>query len=209
VNIEKYRELDGAVEYLPHAYRPSVHYPRPVGEPRDPEVMSDFSFIGTGFKSRVEFFESMDFTGIDALLGGAWLDLPETSPLNEYLAHGTEQCVDNGTTARIYRSSKVGINMYRREFEDETPEQDGWAMGPREVEMAACGLPFLRDPRPEGDGVFPFLPKYATAAEAGEQLRWYLAHEEQREKAGQRAREAILDRTFTNHARRLLSLLGS
>ena len=80
-------------------------------------------------------------------------------------------------------------------------------MGPREVEMAACGLPFVRDPRPESDEVFPMLPSFDGPEDAGEKIRWMLSHEREREKLAIMAREAIADRTFTNSARRLLKLL--
>jgi len=202
VNIAAYREL-GPAEYMPHAYRPHVHRPGPAA----PELKSDFAFVGTGFKSRVEFFERMNLDGLDVLLAGTWPDLAEDSPLRRYLAGGeTVQCTDNEETAAIYRSARAGINFYRREAED-AHRGEGWAVGPREVEMAAAGLFFLRDPRPEGDGLFPSLPVFAGPEDASEQLRWWLAHDREREKAAAAARAAVADRTFGNHARRLLQLL--
>jgi spore maturation protein CgeB len=98
------------------------------------------------------------------------------------------------------------LNLYRREAHA-ADKADGWSMGPREVEMAACGLFFLRDPRPEGDEVLDMLPTFATPEDASEQLRWYLGHDGEREAAARKAREAIQDRTFDNHAARLLRLL--
>ncbi len=77
------------------------------------------------------------------------------------------------------------------------------------MEMAACGLFFLRDPRPEGDEVFPMLPTFTSPEEAADLLRWHLAHEDERAKAARQAREAIADRTFTNHARSLLRLFDA
>src|SRR6266487_702226 len=41
--------------YMPHAYRPRMHYPGP-GED---DLMTDFAFIGTMFPSRQEFFSKM------------------------------------------------------------------------------------------------------------------------------------------------------
>jgi spore maturation protein CgeB len=202
VNIAAYRQF-GPAEYMPHAYRPHVHRPGPA----EPELKSDFAFVGTGFKSRVEFFERMDFSGLDVLLAGTWPDLADDSPLRRYLAGGeTVQCTDNEETAAIYRSSRAGINFYRREAED-AHRGEGWAMGPREVEMAASGLFFLRDPRPEGDEVFPMLPTFAGPEDASEQLRWWLAHDREREKAAAAARAAVADRTFEANAKRLLQLL--
>lgn len=216
VNIEAYRKF-GPAEYMPHAYRPAVHRPGPA----EPRLKSDFAFVGTGFKSRIEFFEAMNLDGLDVLLAGAWPDLAEDSPLRKLLADGdrlnnpvTEtgragsavQCTGNEETAAIYRSATAGINFYRRESED-AHKGEGWAIGPREVEMAAAQLFFLRDPRPESDELFPMLPSFATPEDAGEQLRWWLAHDREREKAAAAARAAVAGRTFEANARRLLQLL--
>lgn len=202
VNIERFRQF-GPAEYMPHAYRPSVHRPGPGV----PELKSDFAFVGTGFRSRVEFFERMDFSGLDVLLAGTWPGLTEDSPLRKHMPGGdVVQCTDNEETAAIYRSARAGINFYRKEGEDSW-DGGAWAMGPREVEMAATQLFFLRDKRAEGDGLFPMLPTFDGPQDASEKLRWWLAHDAEREKAAAAAREAVASRTFENHARRLLKLL--
>ncbi len=208
VNIEQYRDLGVAVDYAPHCYRPSIHHPPGPGDAVNPDLTADLSFIGTGFRSRVEFFERMNLTGLNVRLGGCWLDMDEDSPLRAYLGHDTEECVDNDKTADIYRHAKAGINFYRREYDAADDQHvQPYAMGPREVEMAACGLPFLRDPRPEGDKVLHMLPTFSGPEDAGEILRWLLDHDEERAKIAGQAREAIADRTFENNARRLLKLL--
>lgn len=204
LNIERY-EAHAPAFYSPHAYRPELHRPR-VG-PVDPKLASDMTFIGTAFQSRIKFFSDMDFKGIDFLLGGSnWdEDLDEGSPLRRYLGH-TTGCVDNDQAVSLYQNSKAGINLYRRESEDEH-SGEGWAIGPREVEMAACNLFYLRDSRPEGDEVFPMLPTFDSPGDATEKLRWWLAHDREREAAAFAARAAIADRTFEANARRLLARL--
>jgi hypothetical protein len=170
-------------------------------------MSSDFAFVGTGFPSRIEFLEQMRLDGIDVLLAGQWKLLAESdSPLRKYLAHDLHEGLDNDQTAQVYRSAKTSLNLYRREA-DRPELVEGYAMGPREVEMAACGLFFLREPRPEGDEVLGFLPRFDTPAEASDQLRHYLRHDHYRAKLAVRAREAIEDRTFTEAAKRLLTLL--
>lgn len=201
VNIAAYREL-GPAEYVPHAYRPAVHHPPAPGT--EPEW--DLSFIGTGFPSRIEFFEQMDLAGLAVKLAGMWMQLPADSPLRDWTATRDDDCVDNADTAEIYRRSRCGINFYRRESED-GHAGEGWAMGPREVEMAACGLWFARDPRPESDELFPMLPSFTTPQEAGELVRWALAHPQERAEAALKARAAIAGRTFEANARSLLRLL--
>ena len=202
-HLNSFREHTRA-EYVPHAYRPAVHHPG------DSPVACDVSFIGTGYPSRIRYFEDLAATGaldaLDVVLGGNWQALDATSPLRRYVAHDLAECVDNTVTADVYRGTRVGINLYRQEAE--RPElAAGWAMGPREVEMAACGLFYLRDPRGEGDELLPMLPTFTSPAEAAELLRWWLAHPDERETAATKAREAIADRTFDNHAARLLRWL--
>ncbi len=208
-NLDEYKAVAPSF-YMPHAYDPEVHYPATTEL-----TESDFAFIGTMFRTRQDFFEKM-VAAIppDVLprpritLGGSGWDQPEmdSSPLLGYLGHPRNECVTNTETARAYRASRAGINFYRREGEALHKGQ-GWAMGPREVEMAACGLPFLRDPRPESDAVFPFLPSFSSPEEAADKLLRLLAAEGLRESLGDMARKAIENRTFDNHARELMRIL--
>jgi hypothetical protein len=166
----------------------------------------DFAFVGTGFPSRIQFFEQMNLDGLDVRLAGPWLDLPEDSPLRDYTDPNPEGCIDNTDTAAIYRQARTGLNLYRREAED-AHLGEGWACGPREIEQAACGLWFARDPRPESDELFPMLPAFTGPGEAGEQVRWALAHPDDAAEAAAKARAAVADRTFENHARKLLAMI--
>lgn len=200
-NLDQFRGVAPSV-YMPHAYRPALHCPGPP----TPEMVCDLGFVGTGFDSRIRFLEAMDLDGLDVLLAGQWQRLKEDSPLRKYVAHDLEECLDNTETVNVYRSARVGLNLYRREA-DRMDLLAGWAMGPREVEMAAVGLFFLRDPRGEGDGVLPMLPTFDGPEQASRQLRWWLDHDRERDRAAQAAREAIADRSFHNHAKQLLQLL--
>jgi hypothetical protein len=202
-HLEAYRAL-GPAFYTPKAYRPSVHHPGPALA----ELACDLGFVGTGFPSRIAFLEAMDLAGLDVLLAGNWHDVGEDSPIRPFVAHDPDDCLDNARAAEVYRSARVGINLYRREAQ--RPELSaGWSMGPREVEMAACGLFFLRDPRGEGDGVLGMLPTFTTPGEASELLRWWLDHPDQRTETALKAREAVADRTFSRHAGDLLRLLDA
>jgi hypothetical protein len=200
-NLDSFKQL-GPAEFFPHAYRPSIHHPGPA----DPALACDFAFVGTGFPSRVEFFEAMDLTDMDVALAGNWRLLDDDSKLAKLVLHDPLECFDNTDAAALYRSARVGLNMYRREAQAEHLV-DGWACGPREIEQAACGLPFVREARPESDELFPMLPTFTTPQEASEQIRWLLGHDGYREMVAAKAQAAIADRTFDNHAARLLRLL--
>lgn len=204
--LDLYEQAGIKATYMPHAYRPSLHHPGPGVD----EYATDFTFIGTAFPTRIEFFEKMQatgaFSGIDVTLGGFWGSLPDESPLLPLLGHDRKDCVDNDVAAKVYRSARLGVNFYRRAEEDDY--QDGVACGPREIEMAACGLPFLRDPRPESDELFGhILPSFSSPDEAAEQLQWWMKHEDERLDAAAAVRAAIRPRTFHNNALKLLELL--
>jgi spore maturation protein CgeB len=188
--------------YMPHAYRPTLHRPSVP----DPKLAADLAFVGTGFESRINLFEAMNLDGLDVLLAGNWQRLDIDSPLRQYVAHAESECLDNTETVRIYQSAQVGLNYYRREG-DTDDDATGWAMGPREVEMAACGLFFIRDPRPEGDEVLSMLPTFTTPDDAADQIRWWLDHRTARQEAAYQARRIIAGRTFEANARTLLTHL--
>lgn len=201
INRDLFAEVTTA-RHAPHCYRPTVHTPGPAS----PELVCDLAFVGTGYESRIAWFEAMDVGDLDVLLAGNWQRLDAASPLRGFVANDPDDCLDNTDAVDIYRSARVGLNLYRREAE--SPDRvAGWAVGPREIELAAIGAFFLRDPRPEGDALFPMLPTFTSPAEAAEQLRWWLARPEQRETAAAKARETVADRTFDNNVAALLRLL--
>lgn len=187
--------------YLPHAYDPDIHHRTAATA----AARSDFCFVGTGYPSRVKFFEQVDWSGIPTWLAGNWNHLTDSSPLLPFLAHGRDECCPNDQAAILYASTKASVNLYRKEAIESA---DGWAMGPREVELAACGTFFLREPRPEGDVLFSMLPTFTCPGDFEEQLRWWLAHDDERRTAALKAREAVADRTFPTNAARALSALG-
>lgn len=198
-NLDQFQSVARAL-YVPHSYRPDLHCPgQPVAD-----LAADFAFVGTGYPSRVAFLQAMDLDGLDVLLAGNWkLD---DSPLRKYVAHEPDECLDNEQTATVYRSAQCGLNLYRREAEA-AHLAAGWSMGPREIEMAACGLFFLRDSRGEGDEVLSMLPTVTGPGDASEKLRYWLARPVERQQLAAKAREAVADRTFTNRAAELLRWL--
>lgn len=201
VNLDWFRSENRRTFYLPHSYDPDIHHPNGA------DRVHDFGFVGTGFRSRVEFFERCDWSGLDARLAGNWAQTDDDSPLLPLLVHADRaECMDNADTAAFYRTCKASVNLYRQEATD-GGTADGWAMGPREVELAATGTFFLRNPRGEGDDLFPMLPTFTEPAEFDELLRWWLAHDTAREDAAERARLAVQDRTFEATARNLLALI--
>lgn len=204
VNIDRFRALHKTVDYLPHCYDPDIHYPT------DTVPTVDFSFVGTGYPSRIRLFEQVDWHGINVKFAGHWKGLTKESPLASSLISAPDECYANEDAADLYRTSRMSANLYRGKdpIEANHPDlQEGWAVGPREIELAACGIPFLRESRGEGDELFPMLPTFTEPDEFEEKLRWWLAHERQRVTAASAARAAVQDRKFDSNARRLLQLV--
>jgi hypothetical protein len=207
-NLEVFWTIHKKCVYVPHAYDPEIHSPGPAL----PEWASDHVFVGTAYRSRLDFYSRCDWRDIDLKLAGNW-GQAEGTCLERFVIHPIDQCFENADAVHLYRSTKVGANLYRARGTEGVGEAgdeslvEGVACGPREIELAATRTFFLREPRAEGDRLFPFLPTFTEPAEFGELLRYYLKHDEQREDAARRAQEAIADRTFDAHARRLMQLL--
>jgi len=200
-NLERFRKL-GPAEYQHHCYRPSVHHPRPAS----PELVSDFCFVGSGYPSRVKFFEAVDWSGIDVALAGNWA-FGENSPLRSLIAGEGEWGFDNKKAADLYASTKMSMNLYRREA-DADDHASGWACSPREVELAAMGVPFLTEAWGENQDLLPFLPTFEGPEDFGRKLRYWLDHPDLKA-LGEQAREAVKDRTFTKAAENLLNRLAA
>lgn len=201
-NLDTFRQHQPKTFYLPHSYDPDRHKRRrPV-----PEYQLDFGWVGTAFPSRIEFFESVNWWDHTVGLAGNWQQLPDDSPLRRFLLHD-DGCFHNDTAVDLYSSVKASANIYRKEAVTDGFSQ-GWSMGPREVELAACGTFFLREPRPEGDELFPFLPTFDGPDDFSDQLTWWLSHDMERTEAARLAQQAVAEFTFNNRAKFLLEQLG-
>ena len=199
-NLDLFREHQPQTYYLPHAYNPEIHYRRTVG----PEYQSDVCFVGSGFPSRVRLLEAVDWSGIDLALAGYWGETAKDSPLLKYLAHDVDAACPNDETIKLYSGTKASLNIYRKEAM--RPDlSDGWAMGPREVELAATGTFYLTEPRGENRERFGFVPTFDGPDDLSEKLRWWLDHPDQRADVARQARAAVEAQTFTEHAKRLLA----
>lgn len=201
--LESFQAVNPNTWYMPAAHDPDIHRPGPA----HPDLACDFGFVGTGFDSRVRFFEAVDWDGLDVALAGNWTETALDSPLRKFMVHDLAECFPNDRTVALYRSARASANLYRKEAQEPGLER-GWAVGPREVELAACGAFFLREPRPEGDELFPMLPTFTSPADFGEQLRWWLKHDQARRDVAEAARVAVADRTFVENAKTLLRLLA-
>lgn len=201
-NIDLFMGECRNVFYTGHSYDPDVHKPGPA----TPDLVSDVCMVGTGYPSRISWLEQVDWDGVDLRLGGNWSGLAD-HPLRDRVAHTQlSGCLDNVEAVDWYRSTKIGLNLYRREA-DRPDLVDGWSMGPREVELAACGAFYMTEARGENEQLLPFVPKIESPAQFSEEMRWWLDRPHQRHKIALKAREVLSGWTFENRAAVLLRLL--
>jgi len=201
INIDEYRQHNPRTYYVPHGYDPALHH----ADGRTDE--HPFSFVGTGYASRIEFLEKAELPA-GSVLAGNWQQVADDSPLVAFLAHDRGVCIDNADTAALYRASACSFNLYRKEAMSPTLVE-GWAMGPRECELAATGTFFAREPRGEGDGLFPFLPQVTEPGELADVIRWAQDNPNARRTAAARAREAVADRSFAGTVAQFLRHIGA
>ena len=199
-NLEAFRAVNSNSVFFGHAYDPDVHHPTSVAPSRD------FVFVGTGYPSRIDFLEAVDWPTDDVTLAGNWQGLREDSPLRPFVGHAIDACIDNTATADLYRTARASANLYRVEG---TGSPDGWAMGPREVELAACGTFYLTEARGENRQVLPMVPTFDGPEDFADVLGWWLNHPDKRADVARRAQAAVAGRTFADSARRLLRLVDT
>lgn len=231
-SVARWRAFNPNTHYLPHSYDPEKHFPwwdAPEGRaPRkDPKNgHQHVTYVGSGFSRRQRYLEAVDWSGIDLRVYGYWplLRPPETEQRQEYFkdvapAHESplapyvrENIIDNAMTARIYRGSAIGINLHRTERWNNNSdividEGEAYSMGPRAVELAACGTFQISDHRPEIVDVFgDTVPIHRSPDELGRLVRKHLTDPVRAQELAVQQREAIKERTFANTMRRVLEL---
>jgi hypothetical protein len=178
--VDAFRNVNPRTGYLPHAWHPIKHQPtRSFTDSKAPA--HDVVFVGSGFSERVEWFNSIDWTGIDLGLYGNWHLNILKKPLRACVRGGA---ITNEYTSALYRRAKVGLNLYRR--------SKGWGRGapqianaeslsPRAYELAACGVFHVSDYRAEVSEVFgELVPTFRTPTEAAALIRLWLKDAEGR-----------------------------
>jgi spore maturation protein CgeB len=169
--VAAFRQVNACAGYLPHGWHPSKHAPGP--QPEDAQVAAhDVVFVGSGFPERIQFFNHVDWTGIDLGLYGSW-STRELEPWLHPCIKGT--VVANTTAAALYRRAKIGLNLYRSR-NGRRLKVHGESLSPRAYELAACGAFSISDYRAEVPEVFgAAVPTFTTPAEAGQVIRQWLA----------------------------------
>jgi spore maturation protein CgeB len=174
--VNEFRKVNPRFGYLPHGWNPLVHR---TDLPIDDSVPAhDVVFVGTAFRERVRWFNSIDWSGINLGLYGSWHGAKLNPQVRACVQEGP---IDNSKAVLLYRRAKIGLNLYRT--------SQGWgvnapsiahaeSINPRAYELAACGTFFLSDYRSESAEVFgDRVPMFRTPIEAAALIRTWLADE--------------------------------
>jgi hypothetical protein len=207
--VERFRSVCPNASYLPHAWHPLKH--TPGLRDGDEELPShDVVFVGTAFRERVEWFRSIDWTGIDLGLYGQWDVLGSRDRLRQYVRGG---CQDNRQAAGLYRRAKVGLNLYR--------SSKGWgrhaprlavgaaeSLSPRAYELAACGVFHLSESRAEVGDVFgDLVPTFRSSTEAAALIRSWLVDESGRARVSAHLPATVAASSWVARAAQVISEL--
>lgn len=185
--VNAFRQINPRTGYLPHAWHPERHF---VSDRMGGEFPAhDVVFVGSGFRERVKWFNSIDWTGIDLGLYGTWKGFGLKKDL---LACVRGEQVGNAAAASLYRRAKIGLNLYRTS-QGLGPNAPAItcvpeSLSPRAYELAACGAFHLSDYRDEVREVFgDLVPTFRSSSEAAALIRHWLADD-----AGRASRAAQL-----------------
>ena len=151
----------------------------------------------------------MDLAGLNVRLGGLWMDLPEDSPLRDWTAitDDSGDCVDNHEIAGIYRRARTGINVYRREAEDGHAGRRLGGRAPRDRDGRVRAVVRPRPP-PRIRRAVPHAARlHQPGRSRGPDPLGASPTRASAPNAAAKARAAVADRTFTEHAKQLLRLL--
>lgn len=187
------------VQYVPHAYNPVTHTPE--GTHADP---CDVFFCGTRYPERDALLNGVDWAGINVV--DKTLDYQRQD-----MAKALSQIVENGVAASYYRSAKISLNHHRQttDFTTKATIAAGSAesLNPRAYEVPACGGFLISDARAELDDVFgTSVPTYTDSGSLEHLIRYYLAHEDERQELAGRQAKAVQEHSWTHRARTMIDL---
>ncbi|MGE0363370.1 MAG: glycosyltransferase [Vicinamibacterales bacterium] len=212
-SVAAFQSVNPRSGYLKHAWHPERHTPIP-GALDATVAAHDVVFVGTGgaaFKERTEFFETIDWTGIDLGLYGTWDGLSARSPLRPYVRASE---VTNVMAAALYRRAKINLNFYRKS-KGAGPNASrlttvAESLNPRAYELAACGAFHLSDPRAEVAETFGALvPTFTTAGEAEALIRQWLADDAGRAAVAAQLPARVAEDSWVHRARQVIGDLRS
>lgn len=172
-SLPQFRSVNPRSGYLPHGFHPLRHTPG-VRESEANVPSHDVVFVGSGFPERIQWFNSIDWSGIDLGLYGSWKGLGLDRRLKQFVR---SEPINNEYASALYRKSKIGLNLYRTRGMRRLPlTVVPESLSPRAYELAACGVFHLSENRAEVREVFgDLVPTFSNPREAETLIRRWLA----------------------------------
>jgi hypothetical protein len=206
--LPDFRAVNPNSGYLAHAWHPLKHT---VGaQPGDDEVPAhDVVFVGSFFPERVAWFNAIDWTGIDLGIYGVWKGFGLSKRVLQY-CRGSQ--VENTFASALYRRAKIGLNLYRTRGSKRRPlmHADGSplvpeSLSPRALELAACGVFHLSEPRAEVREVFgACVPTFRDPSEAAALIRLWLKDDARRTEVAAQLPACVAAASWVERAKTVL-----
>lgn len=193
------------VTYLPHSYDPWIHYPQAVG----PDYQHDVFFFGTLYPERKQMLRAVRWTGIDASIAGTHILRNGDVKVVKSTRRGLRTWQPNTELAKHYAGSKISLSWHRTTadyFKGTVIGQDAYSLGPRAFEIPASGGFMLSDAtRPELYDVYDDdVPTFDGPKALLQQVRYWLAHEDERKGLQAAQRMAVTPCSFRERGETIL-----
>lgn len=201
--------------YLPLAALPHYHEHKKLSREEKNMYASKLSFMGAGYPNRRLAFRSLikhDFK----IWGSDWNgdDL-----LAKYLQKNGKR-IESDETLLIYNATDINLNLHSS-VHTKNLVSKGDFVNPRTFELASIGAFQLVDKRGLMDELFitgslknpqenAELATFESLEELQENITYYLAHSEERERIAKRAQERILkEHTYAHRMQDMLNFVSS
>lgn len=200
--VSEFLKVNPRSAYLPHGWHPARH--RPDHAINSNARAHDVVFVGSGFRERVAWLKSVNWTGIDLGLYGVWDSVPKNDPICRYMPLGNDAPITNDLAVSLYRNAKIGLNLYRQSkgFGPNAPFIDhAESINPRGYELAACGAFHISEYRQEVAETFgENVPTFRTTHEAETLIRRYLDDENERQRLARNLPACVAESSWVERA---------
>jgi spore maturation protein CgeB len=197
------------VSYLPHAWHPQRHG---LGVADSSVPAHDVVFVGTCFGERAEWFNAIDWSGIDLGLYGLWEGFGLDEHVEKCIRHDILANRTKTPTVDLYRRAKMSLNLYRTKGgPKDGPKRPmpAISLNPRAYELAACGVFYLSTPRLEVANTFgelvPVIGGTRETAKADERvIRDWLARDADRAEIAQQLPASVAGQSWVERGAQVL-----
>ncbi len=201
VELLRERGTDSA-RWLPVGCDPASHHPVEVTDEEVRLFGGDVVFVGSWYPERAALFERLCAYDL-AVWGPGWEMLPKDSAVRRHLrgAHTTP-----ADWRKIYSASGIVLATH---YHDPTGSYPVYQASPRVFEALACGAFVLCDRQRDVLALFrdgEHLVCFSDGDDLVEKVRYYLAHEEERQAIARQGRAEVLSRhTYVHRIETLLA----